>query len=418
MNYMYEEIALEGLRKYKHCTIATLTKKELLTIKSLEDTNNKYILYSLSLLVKRFTVHKLEIDEETLILVSALDKYLSRLKRFGLYTDSPQGRRFERQALSKILGVEEKPMLIPCIIPRRDYMINDSSKFKNDFFDFLMKKEVSEVYEYDINPRSNTDNYYGFQKDTKAPLTIGHVALLIALESIFISCSKYVVDGELVLYKSDLFSLFGENFRGSREDVFCNMISFLAQVIVRIDIGTKQISPSGFVTSSVNGKIEGNLLSYLKVTDSNTKNYVLKIKMPFIEKLLKNKTINTMKSIDMIRHVFKNPKLMLLGEKISNVCFYHRRKFLSKGQKIQSKSLSLQTILEYLGEYNNYINMERRKCNTYLKRLQKDIEILEDNLLSVSKIDIDSFSKSSINDPSCGITIHFNDDYKDKNILE
>ena len=120
----------------------------------------------------------------------------------------------------------------------------------------------------------------------------------------------------------------------------------------------------------------------------------------------------------MIRHVFKNPKLMLLGEKISNVCFYHRKKFLSKGQKVQPKSLSLQTILEYLGEYNNYINMERRKCNTYLKRLQKDIKILEDNLLPISKIDIDSFSKSSINNPSCGITIHFNDDYKDKNILE
>ena len=234
-------------------------------------------------------------------------------------------------------------------------------------------------------------------------LSIEHIALLVGLENVFMNCEEHIQpDGTIFLMKSDLLKLFGDNFRGEREEIFLNLIRDMAQILVKVDIfrGEKN-KITGKENANKIGKIEGNLMSFCAMTNREG-NSIYQIKMPFLQELLKRSTRNTLKSIELLKYTFKQPKKVLITEYISNIVFYHRK---TSGNT--PKKISIKSILDQLGLYDEYKNMSAKDCNVYLIRLKKEIEIACKLIRNVKNVKFTPMSKSKIDDKSCGFTIYF-----------
>lgn len=338
-------------------------------------------------------------------------KYMQRIIKFGEYKDS----KAKEKAMDKILGIFENEGIYDgetAIIPKRDYMINDSSKFKTSFYSFLMSGLISSKDYLQLDKKNkfkDIRNFYIYERTGKftEALSINHISLLIALENVFISCEEYIdSEGNLFLKKADLVKLFGENFRGEREKLFLNLVRDLSQVIIEIKIlhGIKHLSGKKNNEQEISelGTIEGNLMSFKKLTNSD-KDYIYKIEMPFLKEVLKKSTRNTMKSIDLIKYTFQQPKNMILADYISNVLFYH-----SKNYGTTPKKFSVRNVLEQLGLYEEYSNMNSKDCNTYLNRLKNNIEIACKSIRNIEKVEFTKISKTLISDKSCGFTVYIN----------
>lgn len=353
------------------------------------------------------------LNEETIFDTNAATKYLKRIMQKGNYSPKPQGQSFKIKAMKKIFKLDSiKGSNIyqgeTAIITKRPYMLNDCSKFKSGLYQFLMSNDIkfkSDMKLSNSNKNKDEREFYLMKKTGKniEPLSIEHISLLIGLENVFMNCKEFIQDyGTLFLKKSDLLHLFGENFRGNREEIFLNLVRDLSQGIINVDIvrGSKNIETGEIVQNQV-GQIEGNLISFSKMTNKEGDS-IYKITMPFLQDLLKRSTRNSLKSIELLKYTFKQPKKVLIAEYLSNIIFYHRNIYGNKPKKISIKS-----ILEQLGLYEEYKNMSAKDCNVYLDRLKKDIDVASHMIRNVKNIKFTPLSKSKIDDKSYGFTIYF-----------
>lgn len=358
------------------------------------------------------------LENDPKINVRELQEYFYRIIQKGIY----KSEYYKKKAFKKIFCLfEEKNNNFinssniyhgeTAIITQRPYMLNDCSKFKNGLYQFLMSERVQ--FKSDMKLNSNKKNndereFYLMKKTGKdvGALTTEHIALLIALENVFMNCKEFIQqDGTLFLKKSDLLHLFGENFRGDREKIFLNLVRDMSQGVVNVDIirGSKD-NTTGEVKQKSVGQIEGNLMSFFKMTNKEG-NSIYQIQMPFLQELLKRSTRNTLKSIDLLKYTFQQPKKVLIAEYLSNIIFYHRKK---KGDK--PKKVAIKSILEQLGLYEEFKNMSASNCNKCLLRLKQDIEVAISTIRNVKNIKFTALSKTKIDDKSYGFTIYFKKD--------
>lgn len=336
-------------------------------------------------------------------------KYINRLKTQGEY----KNKHYKIKALKKIFEHEQPPSVSNreiAVITPRTYMINDCSAFKSSLYKFLMSEDKTAKDYMPLNKNSKNKNldlreFYLMSKTNKGveSLSIEHIALLVGLENVFMNCEEHIQsDGTIFLMKSDLMRLFGDNFRGEREEIFLNLIRDMSQILVKVDILRAEKNKStGKESSNKIGKIEGNLMSFFTMTNKEG-DTIYQIKMPFLQELLKRSTRNTLKSIELLKYTFKQPKKVLITEYISNIVFYHR-----KTSRNTPKKISIKSILDQLGLYDEYKNMSAKACNEYLIRLKKDIIIACELIRNIKTVKFTPMSKSKIDDKSCGFTIYF-----------
>lgn len=380
-------------------------------LREIPDTNMMYTL-AIAPMVRSAEELEIPINETTIVNMEEAIKYTDRIRAKGPYKSS----HYKSKALNKVFKSDNssvQPNIYTgetAIIAQRPYMLNDSSKFKSSLYQFLMSNENATKADMELNKNSKNKNndsreFYLMQKtgeEVKA-LTVEHIALLIGLENVFMNCNEFIQpDGTIFLKKSDLMHLFGDNFRGDREEVFLNLVRDMAQIIVKVDILTASKNlKNNKVTQESIGKIEGNLMSFFTMTNKEGDS-IYQIKMPFLQELLKRSTRNTLKSIDLLKYTFKQPKKVLICEYLSNVIFYHK-----KFNGDIPKKIAIRGILEQLGLYEEYKNMSAKDCNVYLLRLKKDIEVAGAMIRNVKNIKFTPLSKSKIDDKTHGFTIYF-----------
>lgn len=337
-------------------------------------------------------------------------EYINRLRIKGEY----KSKRYKINALKRVFNLDNELNSVytgdTAIIPQRPYMVNDCSKFKSSLYQFLMSDSENTKKDMELNKKSkskklDTREFYLMEKTGKATkaLSIEHIALLIGLENVYMNCEEFIqTDGTIFLKKPDLMNLFGDNFRGEREEVFLKLVRDMSQILVKVDLlnASKNLT-TGEVTQTKTGEIEGNLMSFFTMTNRHGDS-IYQIKMPFLEELLKRSTRNTLKSIDLLKYTFKNPETILIAEYLSNIIFYHR-----KSNGTTPKKISIKSVLEQLGLYEKYKNMSAKDCNVYLLRLKKNIEVAGAMIRNVKNIKFTPLSKTKIDDKSCGFTVYF-----------
>lgn len=348
------------------------------------------------------------LNDNPIINVLELQKYFYRLIEKGAYKSDYHKRKVFKKIFN--LFKNENANIYngeTATITQRPYMLNDCSKLKSSLYQFLLSnnKKLKDSMKLNTNNKNKDEReFYLIEKIGKnnEPLSIEHISLLIALESVFMNCKEFIVNYEtLFLKKSDLLHLFGENFRGDREEIFLKLIRDLSERRIDIDIikGSKNIA-TGEVIEQPLKEIEGNLISFIKMRNGGGDS-IYKITMPFLQDLFKRSTRNSLKSIELLKYTFKQPKKVLIAEYLSNIIFYHRK----NGNK--PKKISIKSILEQLGLYEEYKNMSAKDCNVYLERLKKDIDVASHMIRNVKNIKFTALSKSKIDDKSYGFTIYF-----------